>query len=122
MARDVRTSPIGRLLIVAAALAALVVIFVALRPVFGGPQDRSFDVSAGQADAPELRVIEGDRVTIRMSSEKAVSVHLHGYDVVAEAAPGAPAVLSLLADKTGRFEIEDEDTEELLAVLIVEPR
>lgn len=124
MARDVRTFPIGRLIIVAAALAALVVLFVALRPTFGGPQDRTFDVSITETGMTprEIEVVEGDRVTLRLSADRQTAFHLHGYDLKADIRPDAPATLEFRADQTGRFEIEDETTEEELGVLIVEPR
>jgi hypothetical protein len=51
-----------------------------------------------------------------------MEIHLHGYDIEREVAPGGPATLSFEADLTGRFEIEDHESEEVLGVLIVQPR
>ncbi len=47
---------------------------------------------------------------------------LGGYDIERELEPGEPARLSFDADLTGRFEIEDYETEEELGTLVVEPR
>jgi hypothetical protein len=59
-------------------------------------------------------------VTLRLTSEEPLEVHLHGYDLKREVALGKPATLSFEADLTGRFEIEDHESEEVLGVLLVE--
>jgi hypothetical protein len=51
-----------------------------------------------------------------------VAVHLPSYDLDREVEPGESAELSLKAKLTGRFEIEDHETEEELGALVVEPR
>jgi heme/copper-type cytochrome/quinol oxidase subunit 2 len=70
----------------------------------------------------ELSVNEGDRVTLRVSSEERMELHLHGYNVELEVEPGQEAELRFEADLTGRFEIEDHDSERELGVLQVRPR
>jgi hypothetical protein len=57
-----------------------------------------------------------------VTSDEQMEIHLHGYDIEREVAPGGPATLSFEADLTGRFEIEDHESEEVLGVLIVQPR
>lgn len=52
-----------------------------------------------------VRVTEGDKVTLRMISDMAIEVHLHGYDIEAEITPGAPASMSFDAFATGRFPV-----------------
>lgn len=114
----------ARLLVVATGVVALAVLFVILRPGSSGPQDRSFDVrvSAGAMTPAEILVGAGDNVTLRISSDRGIRFHLHGYDLVADVRPGTGATLQFRADLTGRFEIEDEQGEEELGALIVEPR
>lgn len=99
-------------------------LFVALRPTFGAPRQRSIDVVvARDGMAPrEIRVLEGDGVMLRISADRDVRFHLHGYDLKADVGQRTPATLAFRADRTGRFKIEDETTEEELGVLIVEPR
>lgn len=70
----------------------------------------------------EISVGEGDEVTLRITSESPVGVHVHGYDLEEEIEPGEPTTLSFEADTTGRFAIEDHETEEELGTLVVEPR
>jgi hypothetical protein len=48
--------------------------------------------------------------------------HLHGYDVEHETGPGQKAKLRFEADLTGRFEIEDHESEKELGTLQVCPR
>jgi FtsP/CotA-like multicopper oxidase with cupredoxin domain len=90
----------------------------------GGPRTETFDVSIeGGAMTPgEISVSEGDRVTLRLTSDEPVELHLHGYDLEKEVNPGETATLSFEADLTGRFEVEDHDKETALGVLLVRPR
>ena len=53
-----------------------------------------------------LRVSQGDTVTLRWTSDRAVVVHLHGYDLEQTVSPGAESVMSLEARATGRFPVE----------------
>ena len=73
-------------------------------------------------DRRTLRVTEGDRVRLRWTADAATILHLHGYDLEREVEPGEPARLSFEADLTGRFEMENHETEEELGTLVVEPR
>jgi hypothetical protein len=107
-------------------LAVLGGLFVLLRPnsPAAGPQTRAFDLNIG-AEAMEpsdITVTEGDRVVLRITADAPLEVHLHGYDLEEEVEPDEPARLSFEADLTGRFGIEDHETEEELGTLVVEPR
>lgn len=51
----------------------------------------------------------GDSVTIRVTSDVADHIHLHGYDVLADIAAGEPAELTFDATIPGVFEVELED-------------
>ena len=114
----------ARALLIIVALLALAGLFLVLRPVVAGPQQRVYEVTISDAGMTpqELNATEGDRVRIRVTSDRAVSFHLHGYDLVAKGGPGDVGPLEFTAVKTGRFEIEDEEREEALGELIVEPR
>jgi hypothetical protein len=61
-------------------------------------------------------------VTLRLSLESPVEIHLHGYDLEGNVLPGEETELSFEADTTGRFEIEDHETETQLGTLLVQPR
>ena len=61
-------------------------------------------------------------MTLRWTSDIPVEVHLHGYDLEEEVSPGEETDLSFEADLTGRFEIEEHETETELGTLLVQPR
>jgi hypothetical protein len=61
-------------------------------------------------------------VTLVLTSDSPVEVHLHGYDLEEEVLPGEETVLSFEAEISGRFEIEDHETETALGALLVQPR
>ena len=66
-------------------------------------------------------VQQGRRVRIVVRSDVADHVHLHGYDIMRDVAPGRPAQLVFTADIPGRFEIELEDRGLQIADLEVRP-
>jgi hypothetical protein len=78
-------------------------------------------VRKGAMTPDEVEVEEGGHLRLRLTSEEPLQVHIHGYDLQRELAPGKPVTLSFEADLTGRFEIEDHEFEEVLGVLLVQP-
>ncbi len=108
------------------ALVVLVGLFLVLRPESraDGPRERTFEVSVedGEMDPHELRVGEGDRVTLRVEAGDPVELHLHGYAIEWGAGPGEEDAVSFGAGLTGRFGIEDHRSGEELGVLVVGPR
>ena len=44
-------------------------------------------------------------MTLRLTSETAIEVHLHGYDIEAAVVPGAVTTMSFEAFATGRFPV-----------------
>jgi hypothetical protein len=97
-----------------------------------GAAEFELALRGGKAVPPERRltVLKGDAVLIRLTSDRAGEVHLHGYRIHARVAPGAPAEWRFSARATGRFRIEWHDEREregghhgpALAVLEVMPR
>jgi FtsP/CotA-like multicopper oxidase with cupredoxin domain len=80
--------------------------------VVGGPQD--------------IEVTRGDTVRIVVTSDAPDEIHLHGYDITRNPAPGQPARFQFRADAEGAFEIESHVAEDagldpLVARLVVEP-
>ena len=55
---------------------------------------------------PALRAVRGDQVDILWTSDRVVTLHLHGYDIEVTAAPGSPQRMAFTAHATGRFPIE----------------
>ena len=67
------------------------------------------------------KVKQGRRVTIVTTADVGDHVHLHGYDIMADVAPGSPARIRFRATIPGRFEIELEDSGIPIAELSVVP-
>ena len=67
------------------------------------------------------RVERGRLVRLVVRADVADHVHLHGYDLMRDLAPGAPAQLLFRASIAGRFEIELEERGLELAELEVRP-
>jgi len=77
-------------------------------------------------DVKSIKVAKGDTVRIVVSSDVPDEIHLHGYDIEKEAAPGKPARFKFKATLEGAFELEshaaeDAGKEPLLARLLVGP-
>jgi FtsP/CotA-like multicopper oxidase with cupredoxin domain len=74
----------------------------------------------------DIEVERGDTVRIVVASDAPDEIHLHGYDITRDAAPGRPARFRFEAEAEGAFEIEshvaaDAGREPLIARLVVEP-
>jgi hypothetical protein len=92
------------------------------------PPEPAFDtvrivvVGAQPQGGVERQTIElGRDVVLVVRSDVADHIHLHGYDLMADVAPGAPARLRFTADVPGRFEVELEDRGIPIAELQVRP-
>jgi hypothetical protein len=68
-----------------------------------------------------VSVDRGERVRIVVRADVADHVHLHGYDIMRDVAPGAPAQLVFTANLTGAFEVELEDRGLQIAEVAVGP-
>ncbi|MFB7371025.1 hypothetical protein ACFC0D_14415 [Streptomyces sp. NPDC056222] len=78
-------------------------------------------VSGTSVQPPPSRVElkQGERITLRVTSDRADTLHVHGYDRELPLAPGEPASLTLTADRTGLFEVETHESGLLLTQLVV---
>ncbi|MGH3081141.1 MAG: hypothetical protein ACRDNH_08410 [Gaiellaceae bacterium] len=68
-----------------------------------------------------LTVGKGRRVILIVTSDVADQVHLHGYDVMRDVAPGSPARLAFTATIVGTVEVELEDRGVPLARITTQP-
>jgi hypothetical protein len=64
---------------------------------------------------------QGTEVMLIVRADVEDEVHVHGYDLSAEVAPGQPAHISFLADNAGEFEVELEERTVPIAELAVTP-
>lgn len=101
-------------------------LFVILRPDPDetSPEKRSLgvEIEDGNMKPGQISVHEGDEVTLNVTSNRPVEMHVHGYDLEVEIEANEPTRISFVADLTGRFPIENHDTEAELGALVVEPR
>lgn len=78
--------------------------------------------SAALVSGPSrIRVRQGDAVILRVTSDRADELHLHGYELEAQLRPGVAANLSFIANRSGRFDLELHRSHLELAALEVEP-
>jgi hypothetical protein len=81
-------------------------------------------VSVPGDKAPTVKhftIKQGSQVVFVVKSELADEVHLHGYDLSADVAPGAPATIRFKANAPGLFEAELESRSLPIAELEVRP-
>lgn len=69
----------------------------------------------------ELDFDKGERIRIVVRSDVADELHLHGYDVTRDVAPGKPARFSVEATIDGRFELETHHGGVQVAEISVNP-
>jgi hypothetical protein len=67
-----------------------------------------------------VRVDRGEAIRIRVQSDRNEEVHVHGYDLSRDVAPGKPATIEFTADAPGVFEVELEAAKLLLFELQVQ--
>jgi hypothetical protein len=122
--------------------AALVLLFVLVRPgsdngetttpavtltVSKGPTTTPSAISpvwridARESSIARRTVTQGDQVAIFVVANTSDEVHVHGYDLKQDVAPGKPASIRFRADVPGRFEIELETAGKQIAELTVRP-
>ncbi len=76
-------------------------------------------LASGSAD---LKVTEGDIVTINITNDESEELHLHGYDKSVTLEANKPASLTFSANLTGRFPFELEHSKVELGALEVQPK
>jgi hypothetical protein len=141
---------VNKLLIAAGGVVAAVVLFVIFRPgddddSASPPPPPTASVTTPTATKPKPKPPQAARITIVIRGGKPVGgikratvakdkqvvltvradvadeVHVHGYDLMKDVAPGAPAVIAFKATIPGRFEAELEERSLQIAELTVNP-
>jgi len=96
-------------LLSASGFAAL--LWLAAAGVCAETRELTFDVRIAGGVVPAnmalIRVRQGDKVRLRFTSDRSITVHLHGYDIERRIEPGAMVELAFTARATGRFPVEE---------------
>lgn len=74
---------------------------------------------AGGVERASVR--QGRDVLLVVTADVRDHVHVHGYDLLADVAPGSPARIRFTADVPGQFEVELEERHLLVAEIAVRP-
>lgn len=71
---------------------------------------KRFDLALKGGELPKehrlIKVKQGDSVELHWTSDRSVSLHLHGYDIMIVVKAGEPTVTTLTARLAGRFPLE----------------
>ena len=104
-------------------LIALVALITLGGAAAAADQAFSVELKGGRVRGDEtLKVKQGDQVQVRLSSDRPMMLHLHGYDLDVKVAPPAPALLTFKAGIAGRFRVHEhrEGAGNHRAVLFIE--
>ena len=70
-----------------------------------------FDLKVEHSTVPPnmrlIRVKQGDVVKLRWTSDRPITLHLHGYDIERKIVPGTVSEMAFTANATGRFPVEE---------------
>ncbi|MBT2468085.1 hypothetical protein J7E97_09375 [Streptomyces sp. ISL-66] len=66
-----------------------------------------------------VELARGERVALRVTSDRADTLHVHGFDKELALPAGQEATLVLTADRTGLFEVETHESDLVLTQLLV---
>ena len=92
-------------------------------PTATPPGEFSFDIAQGAVRGPlSMAVRQGEQVSIRVRSDVADELHLHGYELSAPLPAGEEVALTFIAGKAGRFEVELHHSHRELGALEVQPQ
>ncbi|WP_399495262.1 hypothetical protein [Streptomyces sp. P9(2023)] len=72
-----------------------------------------------QPPPSRIELKRGEQLTLRVTADRADTLHVHGYDRELTLTPGEPGTLTFTADRTGLFEVETHGSELLLTQLVV---
>jgi heme/copper-type cytochrome/quinol oxidase subunit 2 len=129
----------GRIALVAAVAVVAVVAFVIISPGGGNDDNSGKKGSSGSKQGAvatritirggkpvggihRISAKKGDRIKLVVTSSDTKSeVHVHGYNILKNVAPGKPVTFDFPAKIEGVFEVELEDTKTQIAKLSVGP-
>ncbi|MFF0557202.1 hypothetical protein [Streptomyces sp. NPDC004266] len=72
-----------------------------------------------QPPPSRIELKKGELLTLRVTGDRADTLHVHGYDRELPLSPGTTATLTLTVDRTGLFEVETHESGLVLTQLVV---
>ncbi|MET9436579.1 hypothetical protein [Streptomyces sp. NPDC006551] len=88
-------------------------------PVHGRTVEITISGTSVQPPPSRVELRKGDSVTLRVTSDRDDTLHVHGYDRELPLPAGRPASLTLTADRSGLFEVETHASGLVLTQLVV---
>ena len=92
------------------AVCALLALCAAVVPPAANAAEVTFVLRIENGHVPEnmrlIRVKRNDVVKLEWSTDRPMTIHLHGYDIEKEIAPGSVTDMTFTARATGRFTVE----------------
>jgi hypothetical protein len=77
-------------------------------------------VEGGEVSGPErIELQQGQRLVLVVRADVTDEVHVHGYDLMEDVAPGQPARFNFIVHDAGRFDVELETRRLPLTELVV---
>ncbi len=75
------------------------------------PETTTIEIRNGKVagGVEEIEVEKGERIEFAVESDAPDEIHVHGYELTEEVAPGEPAEFSFPADLEGIYEVEAHD-------------
>ena len=106
-----RSTTLALLMIVAGAISTLsptadVGVISVPNAQSSAPRKFSITIKNGKSDTKSIHATQGEQIEITLASDQAAELHLHGYDLITQLEPGAPATLSFVRSIAGRFPVE----------------
>lgn len=99
-----------KVLVAVVAVMMIVVLYVgisSMQPIQRpGVKEIDLNIQNRKLNLPIINVVQGDNITLRITSDEKAEFHIHGYDLLVELEPGKTSTLGFTADKAGTFEIE----------------
>jgi len=84
----------------------IVLLLLAVRVAWGETRVVDLKVVSDRVVGPStVRIRKGETVVLRWQVDKAMALHVHGYDLHAQAKPDAPASIAVEGRYAGRFPV-----------------
>ncbi len=115
------------LVVVVLIATAGILLVVALAPRPRSPNGpaailRVTTISGGVLQDPNIVLVRGDRLLLRVTADRAMRLQLEGYEIAQTLQPGQPTDFLIDAWAPGVFALQDSETGAKLGILIVQDR